>query len=178
MSFESTTSLFFFAPPKMFKILKNESWFSEKLFELNLKSMESLKFFQKITSKTHIENTPKKKQKKKSVFSENWSNARCTSKYHFFAEISQKFHAFTFTFTFFSSLYNNIWKICSCWSYIFSPKSPKNCTHWTLHSHLHLPFSVLYTTVWKICSCWSYIFSLKSPKKWSWNVDMYISTES
>ena len=101
MSFESTTSLFFFAPPKMFKILKNESWFSEKLFELNLKSMESLKFFQKITSKTHIENTPKKKQKKKSVFSENWSNARCTSKYHFFAEISQKFHAFTYTFTFF-----------------------------------------------------------------------------
>ena len=84
---------FFFAPPKMFKILKNESWFSEKLFELNLKSMESLKFFQKITSKTHIENTPKKKQKKKSVFSENWSNARCTSKYHFFAEISQKLHA-------------------------------------------------------------------------------------
>ena len=127
----------------MFKILKNESWFSEKLFELNLKSMESLNFFQKITSKTHIENTPKKKQKKKSVFSENWSNARCTSKYHFFAEISQKFHAFTFTFTFFSSLYNNKWKICSCWSYIFSPKSPKNCTHWTLHSHLHLPFSVL-----------------------------------
>ena len=126
-----------------------------------------LNFFRKLHQKHTLKIPQKRSCKKNSVFSENWSNARCTSKYHFFAKISQKFHAFTFTFTFFSSLYNNKWKICSCWSYIFSPKSPKNCTHWTLHSHLHLPFSVLYTTVWKICSCWSYIFSLKSPKKWS-----------
>ena len=91
MSFESTMSLFFFDPQKMHKILKYESWFSEILFELNLTSMESLKFLQKITSTTHWKYRKKEDVKKVYFF---WKLKHCQMyvKVSFFAIISQKLH--------------------------------------------------------------------------------------